>query len=103
MAKEKAQSKAAYVRSLPRSMKASQVVAKAKAAGIKLTTAYVYAIRSDASAAKKSKKPAAVAPAGTRSHSAEDLLRSVAAEVGLSRAITLLQAEHDRVARLLRG
>lgn len=103
MAKGKVESKAAFVRGLPRAMKASAVVAKAKAAGLKLSTAYVYAIRSAGS--KKGAKRAATKSDGraTSRGGAEDLLRSVAAEVGLSRAIALLQSEHDRVARLLRA
>ncbi len=36
-------------------------------------------------------------------HKADDLLRAVAAELGLARAITILQAEHDRVHRILGG
>ena len=44
-------SKAAFVRRLSRSLTAKQVVQKAKAAGIKLSTAYVYVLRSKAGGA----------------------------------------------------
>ena len=41
-------SKAEFVRGLPQTMPAKQVVEKAKESGLKLTTAYVYVIRSQA-------------------------------------------------------
>lgn len=105
----KPMTKASFVLSLPRSMSAKEVLAKGKAAGIELSAAHVYAIRS--SAKSKGKKSALGARttnhvAGTSvshkiGHSAEDLLRAVAAELGLPRAMSVLQTEHDRVRRLL--
>jgi len=109
----KKQTKTAYVLSLPRSMPAKDVVAKGKAAGISLSVAHVYAIRSDAKkrkakgAAKAAHKKTSHATARTNhavgNHKAEDLLRAVAAELGLSHAMSILKAEHDRVHRLLVG
>src|SRR5689334_16817564 len=52
--KSKSPNKSAFVRSLPESMSAKDVVAKAKAAGMILTENYVYTIRS--AAKKKSGK-----------------------------------------------
>lgn len=46
---KKAQSKAAFVRSLPAAMPAAEVVAKGKAAGIGLTDSYVYTRRTKSS------------------------------------------------------
>ena len=54
------QSKSAFIRSLPATMSAGAVVAKAKAAGIKIGEAYVYNVRGRA-AGKGKKKVAAAA------------------------------------------
>ena len=103
----KPQTKAAFVLALPRTMPAKDVVAKGKAAGLVLSPGHIYAIRSSAKTGgkKSARKPWTTgAPSGTSakvSHTAEDLLRAVAAELGLSRAMSILQAEHDRVQRLL--
>ena len=91
-------SKADFVRALPDSMPAKQVVEKAKEAGLKLTTAYVYVIRSQARG-----NGAAKAAAGPRpSKSAEARLIAVASELGLTRSIEILSREKERVMRLLR-
>jgi hypothetical protein len=100
-------SKAAFVRGLPASTPAKDVVKQAKAAGIMLGISYVYNIRG---AAKKkrgaAKSRAVVAVTNTRSWSisehAETLLRAVGAEIGLGRAIELLHGERDRVHSILR-
>ena len=62
-AAKKAPNKSAFIRSLPADMPAVDVVAKAKAANLKLTPAFVYAIRSksrnqSAGGAKRGPKPA---------------------------------------------
>jgi hypothetical protein len=100
-------SKAAFVRGLPASTPAKDVVKQAKAAGIKLGISYVYNIRGTAkTAAKKKKRAAAKSPAvstvanggGSRvSASAENLLKAVAAEIGLGPAIEILTGERARV------
>lgn len=106
------QSKAAFVRSLPSTTPAKEVVAKAKTAGIDLDVGYVYNIRSTSksSAKKKSAKAKAAAPhatngaaiKSTRDLSAtESLLRAVGAEIGLGRAIQILEAERERVRAVL--
>lgn len=103
--KPKKQTKTSFVLGLPSSMSARVVVAKAKAAGIPMTDKLVWAIRSDARKKKghAPKKKAARATSKHSSHTAAELLRAVAAELGLSHAMAILKAEHDRVHRLLRG
>jgi hypothetical protein len=107
----KKQSKSDYIRAQLATLTAPEVVAKAKAAGIKLGVRYVYNVRGAAKvAAKKSRATATsppvstVASAGSWSVSqhAETLLRAVAAEIGLGHAIELLHAERTRVHSLLR-
>ena len=109
-------SKAEFVRSFPTSTSPKEIVKKAKAAGIKLGSAYVYNVwtRDKTGTAKKgpAAKPASSAPPkatnGARSHAAaptnaESLLRAIAAEVGLARAIELLQGDRARVHSILKG
>ena len=52
---KKPMTKAAFVRSLPATMSAADVVAEAQRAGIKISPAHVYVIRSNAN--KSGKKP----------------------------------------------
>jgi len=105
-------SKAAFVRGLPASTPAKDVVKQAKAVGIKLGVSYVYNIRGATKMAAKKKRDAAKSPAvgpvanggGSRvSASAENLLKAVAAEIGLGPAIEILQGERARVHVVLRG
>jgi hypothetical protein len=103
-------SKAAFVRGLPASTPAKDVVKQAKAAGIKLGVSYVYNIRGAAKMAAKKKRAAAKSPAvaavtngrgSSGSASAEGLLKAVAAEIGLGPAIEILQAERARVGAVI--
>lgn len=105
-------SKAAFVRSLPAATSAKDVIAKAKSVGIALTQAYVYNVRATSRAGAQLGKGRTQRRAGVRhrngkghkvrtSRGAEDRLRDVAAELGLARAIAVLQAEHARVRKLL--
>jgi len=69
-AAKKAPNKSAFIRSLPTDMPAVDVVAKAKAAGLKLTPAFVYAIRSKSrnkspGGAKRGPKPATGKPSAS--------------------------------------
>jgi hypothetical protein len=92
-------SKAEFVRGLPPNMPAKQVIEKAKEAGLKLTTAYVYVIRSQArTGAKKS----AASGAPRVSKDAEAKLIAAASEIGLTRSIEVLTREKERVMKLLR-
>jgi hypothetical protein len=112
---KKVTSKAAFVRSFPTVTPAKEVVAKAKSQGIHLTDAYVYNVRATSRAGKKSfngsstknknknknksrSKTKRLTLKVGRGRSAEDLLRLVAAQLGIARAIAVLQAEHARVA-----
>jgi hypothetical protein len=106
-------SKAAFVRSHA-TLSPGEIVDRAKAAGIQLEVGYVYNIRSaDKLAAVKTKAPAKRPPAEVVAPSAiqpafataspEDLLKVVAAEVGLGRAIELLLGDRARVHAILRG
>jgi hypothetical protein len=103
VAKAGGKSKAAFVRGHA-DLSAKEVVAKAKAEGIKLTEGYVYNVRTyDKKAGKQGAAtrtrtqgaPAArsIAPGS----STESLLRAVAAEIGLGRAIEMLEVERSRV------
>jgi hypothetical protein len=106
-------SKADFVRARSH-LSPKEVVEDAKGAGIKFDVTYVYNVRgADKAAAKKkraSRKTSTLAvtngigPSITATAtSAEDLLRAAAAEVGLGRAIELLQGERARVSAILRG
>ncbi len=101
-------SKAEFVRALPETMPAKQVVEKAKDAGLKISTAYVYVIRSQArvgpkkpsSSANGSSSPRAPAPRAPKD--AEARLIAAASEIGLTRSIEILTQEKARIMRLLR-
>jgi hypothetical protein len=98
-------SKAEFVRGLPEDMPAKNVVEKAKEAGLKLSTAYVYVIRSQArTGGKKSSPSSDGAPrvAGPRGSGMEAKLIATASEIGLTRSIDLLTREKERVMKLLR-
>ena len=106
--------KSAFVRNLSSNLSAADVIAKAKAAGFAITAGHVYAIRAAANAkAKRTKKSAAgtvgrprgpgrLREDGASNSYPEALLRAVAAEVGLARAIDVLQGERARVLAALR-
>jgi hypothetical protein len=123
------QSKADFVRA-NRSLSANDIAAKAKADGITLDANYVYKVRGADKAAAKQKrvaKKAASTPVvtktsatskktpvskpmasnGTRpsgsASSVEDLLKAVAAEIGLGRAMEILQGERARVRAVMGG
>jgi hypothetical protein len=107
-------SKSAFIRSLPPSTPGAEVVARGKAAGLKFNVNYVYRIRSLAngkretrtSGSRKTVRPGRLGASVPRpissTSSAENLLRALAAEVGLSHAIDMLEAERTRVRAVLR-
>ena len=99
-------SKSAFIRSLPSRVPAKEVVKQAKAAGIKLNAGYVYNVRQAAKSKRAAASPAVstVANGGSRvSTSAENLLKAVAAELGLGPAIELLYGERARVHSIMRN
>ncbi len=116
-AKRLLESKADFVRARAH-LSPKEIVEDAKAGGIKLDVRYVYNVRGGAQAARKKKRPAAqtmtstptsvngsaplVAAAAIPS-SAEDLLRAVAAELGLGRAVEILAEERAKVRAVIGG
>jgi hypothetical protein len=109
-AKKPAQSKAEFVRKFP-NLSPNEIFEKANAAGIKLEVGYVYNVRSSANAAKKKTTPPKVSkpafptvvrPSIPVKTAAEDLLKAVAAEIGIGRAVEILSGERARVQAILR-
>jgi hypothetical protein len=104
-------SKAAFVRSLPATTPAKEVVAKAKERSMTLTESYVYNVRGAAKVARRKRAGSLRAAVAARAAtlpakgklSPEDLLRAIGAEIGLTRAIEVLQGERARVHAMLRG
>jgi hypothetical protein len=95
-------SKAAFVRSLPATIPAKAVVAQAKAAGLNLSAAYVYIVRAAAKENRGSTRAGRSIPRPiTTSSSAESLLRALGAELGLGRAIEVLEGEREKVLAVL--
>jgi len=110
--------KSAFVRSLPQATSAKEVVAKAKAAGMKISEAYVYAIRSS-SRARAGKAPGVVGrPRGSGSRAAEGAstastaagargaeatFRKLVLDLGIRRSRALLDEVESKLARLIAG
>jgi hypothetical protein len=106
----KTTNKAAFVRAHG-NLSPKEIIAKAKAEGIKLGVSYVYNVRgADKMAAKKRgpkrSAPAVATPALVKhaaSSNVESLLRAVGAELGLAHAIALLHEERARVRAAIGG
>jgi hypothetical protein len=106
-------SKADFVRGLPTSTPAKQVVTLAKAAGIKLDVRYVYNVRGADKAKRKQKRSAAKVTTSTPTFtngarpsvnsSVETLLKAIGAELGLGKAIEILAGERARVTAVIDG
>lgn len=102
-------SKAAFVRQFP-NLPPREIVEKAKAENIKLDVGYVYNIRSTSkgvrkvtratSAAVSSRSGATSKPAPSTTP-VENLLRTIAAEIGLGRALEILAGERARFRAVL--
>jgi len=104
-------SKADFVRARAH-LSPKEVVEDAKAAGIKFDARYVYNVRAYDRTGDKRKRVARATTARQSPpvprpinsvRSAEELLKAVASEIGLGRAIELLQGERARVHSILRG
>jgi hypothetical protein len=105
--------KADFVRA-HRNLSPKEVVDQAKVDGIKLDVGYVYNVRGSDKISRKKKKAATrrttnasngasvLRPAAAMS-SAEDLLRAIAAEIGLGRAMEILAGERARVRAVIGG
>jgi hypothetical protein len=124
-----------FILTLPKTLPAKEVLAKAKARGIETSENNVHRVRRLHAAAAPAKTPASGSASGgskapasatpTKSDfgrqfrldkpakelvavrrtgsSADDLLRAVAAEIGLGRAVDILQSERARVRVALQG
>lgn len=110
---KKAMSKADFVRAHA-NLSPKEIVAKAKEQGIKIGVPYVYNVRAYDKAGRTKSVGLAARRGGSRigpavgrpiatNSSAEALLKAVAAEIGLARAIEILQGERARVHAVLRG
>lgn len=77
-------SKAAFVRSLPASLSANEVIEKAKAAGLKIAPGYVYGVRS------KGKTRNAAPKTKIADSSSEETFRSLLILLGIARAKALM-------------
>ncbi len=109
--------KSSFVRGFALNTPAKQIVQKAVAAGVDLDVRYVHKVqsRSKPSAAKRPSARPAVAvaasarvsparssgPATSAPASVEALLRAIAAEIGLGRAVEILQGERATVRAVL--
>jgi hypothetical protein len=109
-------SKADFVRQHA-SLSPKEIVAKAKAGGIELDVGYVYNVRSIGKAAGPSKATAKKAsaprsaplpksanarrPSSVASSNEEELLKIVAAEIGLGRALEILAGERARLMAII--
>jgi hypothetical protein len=112
-ANKPAQSKAAFVGSLPITMSAKDVVAEARKNGNKIADTYVYWARRTGTGLAKTtvtrhaarRSSLRQAPAITRpimtSSKVEELLRALVAEIGLGRAIEILAGERARVTAVI--
>jgi hypothetical protein len=114
-----APTKSDFVRSFPLNTVAKQIVQKATAAGIELDVRYVHKVQSRSETAAARKTPVTAPPVKTHavsarstvasakmvsprlSSSVEGLLRAVAAEIGLGRAVEILQSERASVRAVL--
>ena len=98
---ENKKSKAAFVRSLPSTMSAKEVIEKAKAAGHKLSSAYVYVIRSkdntSAATGNRGSKAGRPGKANGNGGASERALVNAALELGFGRARQLLDSAQARI------
>jgi hypothetical protein len=107
------QTKADFVRAHP-GLSPMEIVAKAKEEGVALEVGYVYNVRTSDNRARKKKTPTQKAiarpavgssakPVVPATDAAETLLKAFAAEVGLARAIAILESERARLRALIKG
>lgn len=82
-------------------MPVKEVVARARDAGLTLSRAYVYMVRAGYHPRRKRAKPRAGSPATGGSKGAEGLVLAVVAEIGLGRAIALLERRRQMVLEAL--
>ncbi len=96
----KSTSKAAFVRSLPADLPASQVIARAQTNGMKLTPAYVYVIRSKSGTKSNGKHGSSMRASGARGGSSQErTFVDLALQLGFSRAQSLLDDARASIQR----
>jgi hypothetical protein len=100
--------KSEYVRGLPATLSAKEVVAKGKAAGISLTVAHVYAIRSKSKTSKGgargARKSAGVAPrAASAASTPERVLVALVIEHGFQTVAQAVEGLRARINQSLGG
>jgi len=97
------ESKADFVRARAH-LSPKEVVEDAVVAGVTLDASYVYNVRGyDKAVARKGRAGTKRAPVVAATRSVESLLLAVAAELGLGRAIDILQGERARVRAVIGG
>jgi hypothetical protein len=103
---KRATTKTDFILSLPHSLAGKEVVARAKAAGLKVSLAYVYSTRArrkgKANGNGKRGPGRPKANGAGASANVETLLIAVASELGLGHALEILQHERARVVALFR-
>ena len=101
----KAKNKSVFILSQPESASANEVVANAKAAGIKISNAYVYIVRSNARLKAKGRRPAVGSSlAGTVAATpAEREFRRLALDLGVKKAEAILFDTKKKVAAIAAG
>lgn len=82
--------KSEFVRSLDRAIPAAEVIALAQRRGMKLTAGFVYNIRSSSNLKSNGDAARKTKSAPPRAPSAENVLRSAIAQIGLARAREIL-------------
>ena len=104
---EKKTTKAAFVRAIPDSVPAKEVVAKAKAAGMTLSEKHVYVIRSGArkKAGKSAPKPsrAAGTPRASTPGSSETAFRKLVLDLGIPKAKAIVADVERKLNELIYG
>lgn len=100
-AEQKKQSKAAFVRSQPADLPAKEVLRRAKQAGLSLSEAYVYVIRSKTEAARKQARARGGSGGSRQQQQYERQLRSVALELGINRTQEVIAEFKAEVTRQL--
>ena len=99
----KAQTKTAFVLSLPQDMPASEVVEKAKATGIKIKGPHVHVIRSRAKGKAKGRKPTLSTATTTAATPTEREFGRLALELGIKKAEAILFDTRKKVAEIVAG
>ena len=95
--------KSAFVRALPSTLSAKDVVAKAKAAGVKLSEAYVYTIRSGSRARKAGAPRKRGRPVTMGARGSEASFRKLVLDLGVRRSRELLDEVETKLVRLIAG